>query len=190
MARRVCLMLLVVLGLMTIDQLGVSQANQPSQSNQSKTNALISTTLVINEIDYTMPGGENAEFVELKNVSASTINLSGYKVELVDGATPTVYQTITLPSFNLVAGDYYVICGNSGQVPNCDLDIAPNIGLIQNGPADAVGLRTPANVLIDTVSYAGNAAAPYTETTGSGILDDGLVVNESIGRIPDGVDTD
>jgi hypothetical protein len=60
----------------------------------------VSTTLVVNEIDYDQPGTDAAEFLELKNVSSSSIDLTGYSVELVNGNAggAVVYQTINLPS--------------------------------------------------------------------------------------------
>jgi hypothetical protein len=44
----------------------------------------VSTSLVINEIDYDQPGTDTAEFLELKNVSGSSIGLDDYSVELVN----------------------------------------------------------------------------------------------------------
>ncbi len=91
-----------------------------------------STTVVINEVDYDQPGTDTAEFLELKNVSAGTINLDPYSVQLVNGNAggAAVYRTINLPSVDLAAGDLYVICANAANTANCDLDApAPDIGL-------------------------------------------------------------
>ena len=87
-----------------------------------------STTLVINEVDYDQPATDTAEFLELKNVSASAIDLDPYSVELVNGngGGAVVYQTIDLPAVNLAAGDHYVICANAATTSNCDLDVAPD----------------------------------------------------------------
>src|SRR5262245_20593692 len=149
-----------------------------------------STTLVVNEIDYDQPGTDSAEFLELKNVSAETLNLDNYTVELVNGNAggAAVYQTIDLPNVSLAAGDYYVICANAANTPNCDLDVSPDTNLIQNGAPDAVGVRL-SGVLVDAVSYEGNTGAPYTEGSGDG-LNDPAQGSESISRCPDGADTD
>jgi hypothetical protein len=89
----------------------------------------VSTTLVINEIDYDQPSTDTAEFLELKNVSGIEINLDLYTVELINGtgggAAPYT-PLIDLPAVNLAAGDYYVICANAATVANCDLDVAPS----------------------------------------------------------------
>ncbi|HVF46334.1 MAG TPA: lamin tail domain-containing protein, partial [Pyrinomonadaceae bacterium] len=101
----------------------------------------VSITLVINEIDYDQVSTDHAEFIEIKNVSASSINLDLYDVVLVNGDSggAVIYRTIDLPNINLAAGDYYVVCG--GTVTNCDLDLTTNTDLIQNGSPDAIGLR-------------------------------------------------
>ena len=66
-----------------------------------------SDTLVINEVDYDQPGADTAEFLELKNVSSSAINLDPYTVQLVNGSGggAVIYQTVQLPDFSLAAGD-------------------------------------------------------------------------------------
>ena len=145
--------------------------------------------LVINEFDYDQPGNDPAEFVELKNSSTITANLSGFVLDLVDGDSTAVYQTIPLPDNNLLPGDYFVICDNPANVPNCDLDISPlNFG-IQNGAPDALAL-TFNDQIVDTVSYEGDTAAPYTEGTGIGFEDQGVEVDVGLSRFPDGLDTD
>ena len=130
--------------------------------------ALPSTTLVINEIDYDQPSTDTAEFLELKNVSTGTIDLDPYSVVLVNGngGGAAIYRTIDLPAVNLAAGDYYVICANAANTPNCDQDVAPDTDWAQNGAPDAIGLRD-GTTLVDAVSYEGNTGAPYTEGSGS-----------------------
>jgi predicted extracellular nuclease len=150
----------------------------------------VSTTLVINEIDYDQPSTDSAEFIELMNVSTAVVDLDDYTVELVNGNAggAVVYQTIQLPSVSLPAGDYFVLCADAAATPNCDLDVSPDTNLIQNGAPDAVGLRQ-GGVLVDAVSYEGDTGAPYTEGSGMGLEDPALGA-ASISRCPDGADTD
>jgi predicted extracellular nuclease len=150
-----------------------------------------SATLVVNEVDYDQPSTDAAEFLELKNVSASAIDLDPYTVELVNGNAggALLYQTIGLPAVSLAAGDYFVVCANAGTVANCDLDVAPDTNLIQNGAPDAIGLRL-GTALIDTVSYEGDSGAPYTEGSGLGLDDDPGLANKGLSRCPDGFDAD
>ena len=147
-------------------------------------------TLAINEIDYDQPGSDGAEFVEIKNTGSSAIDLGGFSLELVNGSNDSIYKTVSLPAVALAPGDYYVVCGNAANVLNCDLDVSPSSNLIQNGAPDAVALVQGA-IVIDTVSYEGDTAAPYTEGSGSGLVDSGSTGNDfkGISRLPDGFDS-
>ncbi|MFY9487111.1 MAG: lamin tail domain-containing protein [Solirubrobacterales bacterium] len=153
--------------------------------------AAVSTTLVINEVDYDQPSSDTAEFLEIKNVSASTINLDPYSVEFINGASGGAanYRSLDLPNFNLAVGDYYVICGDATKVTNCDLDTTPNTDLIQNGAPDALAIKT-GSTLVDIVSYEGNTAGGYVEGSGVGLIDDASSAIEGISRCADGNDTD
>jgi predicted extracellular nuclease len=144
--------------------------------------------LVINEIDYDQPGADSAEFVEIINTGNSAAELDGVSLVLVNGSNDTPYQTIALPAISLDSGNYFVICSNAATVANCDLDL---INSIQNGAPDAVALER-AGLVIDTVSYEGDVAAPYTEGSGAGLADSGSSGqdNKGISRFPDGSDTD
>jgi hypothetical protein len=149
-----------------------------------------STSLVINEVDYDQPSTDDAEFLELRNISGSAINLGPYAVELVNGNNggAVVYQTIDLPDVTLAAGDDYMVCANAATTANCDLDVLPDSNLIQNGAPDAIGLRL-GSTLVDALSYEGNSGAPYTEGSGVG-LEDTAAAAEGLSRCPDGSDTD
>jgi uncharacterized protein len=149
-----------------------------------------STTVVINEVDYDQASTDTAEFLELKNISSSAINLDSYVVELFNANLPAdpIYDTIDLPDVSLAAGDYFVVCANAATVVNCDLDDGPDTNFIQNGDPDAIGLRNGAS-LVDALSYGGSAPAPYTEGSGAG-LDDNPDGTNGLSRCPDGIDTD
>ena len=127
---------------------------------------LASTQVVINEIDYDQSGTDAAEFVEIKNVGAGSVDLSSFQLEFINGSTTAVYDTIAL-SGTLPAGDYFVVCANAATVANCDLDDSPDTNFIQNGAPDAVAI-TSGGAIVDTVSYEGDTGAPYTEGSGSG----------------------
>lgn len=187
-----CIAVLVSAAL-TLPYFSTTPRAQDFSGSRSGRTQLVSTTIVINEIDYDQIGVDSSEFLELKNISAAPINLDNYTVELVNGngGGAAIYDTIDLPNVNLAAGDYYVICANAATVVNCDLDDGPDTDFIQNGAPDAVGLRET-GVLIDAVSYEGNTGAPYTETAGATVAnaDSGTISFLSNSRFPDGVDTD
>ncbi len=148
-------------------------------------------SLVINEIDYDQPGTpDEAEFIEILNVSPVAIDLSVFSIELVNGSGggAAVYQTIVLPAVSLPAGDYFVICANGATVENCDFDVDPDTNLIQNGIPDAVAIMHAGEV-IDALSYEGLTAAPYNEGDGFS-LSDPAIFRQGLSRFPDGADTD
>jgi hypothetical protein len=158
--------------------------NTPGAPNQ----VVVAKTLVINEVDYDQPGTDTAEFIEIKNVGAAAVDLSAYEVVLVNGANNAVYLTIALPAVPLAAGDYFVVCANAANTPNCDLDVSPNTNLIQNGAPDAVAIVS-GGVVIDALSYEGDVPG-YVEGTGAGLNDSGANDHQGLSRFPDGVDTD
>ena len=151
------------------------------------------TDLVINEVDYDQDGTDAAEFIEIKNTGIGAVDLAGVKVQLINGSNSSVYATFILPSFSLAAGDYFVICGTGSSVPNCDHQVSPATNLIQNGAPDGVALLSPADVLLDAVTYEGDIVG-YTEGSGVGLEDNPNSIpaydNLSISRFPDGADTD
>ena len=151
----------------------------------------LSTTLVINEVDYDQPSTDTTEFLEIKNVSAAPIDLDPYEVVLVNGSSggAVIYDTIGLPPVSLAAGDFFIVCANATTVPNCDLDDGPDTNFIQNGDPDAVAIRLT-GVVVDTFSYGGVTGAPYTEGSGAGLDDDPGPASGSLGRCADGADTD
>ena len=143
--------------------------------------------LVVNEIDYDQSGVDSAEFIELMNVYTDTVNLDGYYVELINGSTSSVYDTINLPNMTLAPNDYFVICGDGGNVPNCDLVLPTTSDIIQNGAPDAVALRNGSDQLVDTVSYEGDTSSPYTE--GTGAAGDDSTAYLGLSRFVDGADS-
>jgi hypothetical protein len=152
--------------------------------------------LKINEVDYDQPGTNDAEFIEIYNPTDRTINLGGYAVELVNEVPvdQNIYETIFLPGVDLLPGDYYVICGDAANVFNCDLDVTPDVDLIDNSNPGAVALvfiprAGVLQTILDTVSYGGDVPG-YTE--GSGVIPGDNDVQDYFGisRFPNGVDTD
>ncbi|MCP3912131.1 MAG: hypothetical protein GY713_14375, partial [Actinomycetia bacterium] len=144
--------------------------------------------LVLNEIDYDQGATDGAEFIEIKNIGITTVNLNGYTLELVDdnGGTPLVYQTIALPNVGLAAGDYHVVCDTAADVPNCDQEAALGDDFIEDGDPDAVTLMQ-GSFTVDSVSYAGDVPG-RTEDTGAAD-DDGSEPFVGLSRFPDGTDT-
>ena len=151
-------------------------------------NACTAPKVVVNEVDYDQVGGDGAEYLELKNTSAGSVNLDPYVVELVNGAGGVVYGTFELPAVTLAGGDYYVICANAATVANCDLDVDPNTDRIQNGSPDGIRLLL-AGATVDALSYEGDTAGS-TEGTGTTAADSNTEAGIGLSRCADGADTD
>lgn len=147
--------------------------------------ALFVENLIINEVDYDQGVQDGTEFIEITNTGTSSANLDAYNIRLVNGENGSIYSTISLPDVDLPVGAYYVLCSNSAAVINCDQEIGV---LIQDGSPDAVALFL-VNLPVDTVSYEGNSPAPYTETSATEVIDDGVGI-QSISRYPNQIDTD
>lgn len=142
--------------------------------------------LVVNEIDYDNEAIDEAEFIEIKNISGNPIPLSYFEIIPVNGTGPVIYRTIGLPQADLNDEDYFVVCGHAGNVPNCDLDMNMD-GIILNDAPNAVAIQLESEI-IDTVSYGGDTAG-YTETAGTAATDNSSNANRGLSRYPDGTDS-
>ncbi len=156
---------------------------------------LFAQTFVINEIDYDQSGTDNAEFIEIKNISSGPISLSGHYLLLISGggSFPTVYDSIALPGTTVAAGGYFVVCGDSANVPNCDFLSGTTTHFIQNGGTgttgpDAVSIHNANKTRLDVVSYEGSLTG-HVEVSGNLLLDNPNNLLSGISRIPDGTDT-
>lgn len=149
--------------------------------------------IVINEVDYDQVGTDNAEYIEIKNIGTTDFPMEFVRVELVNGSGSgaAVYLTIENPAWPpLAPGGYFVICGNDALTVNCDHPATPATNLIQNGPQDAIALIfIPTGEILDALSYEGSLLG-YVEGTGTSVGDSNTQDGVSLGRFPDGVDTD
>jgi len=118
--------------------------------------------LVINEVDYDQAvNPDGAEFIEIYNPSAASIQLANLQVLLVNGSNGTVYATINLADAgaSLGAGKYLVIAGPNITAGAGALMLNPGwtTDEIQNGPPDGIALINNAtHTLIDALSYEGS----------------------------------
>jgi hypothetical protein len=154
--------------------------------------------LVINEIDYDMPGpGDSAEFVELYNASNGAIDLTGMTVVLINGNGGAAYTTVSLTPAGTVGPGEYVVVGSAATIAGLPatvktVQMTGTTDLIQNGAPDAVILVDAMGATIDALSYEGstvvNAVAVQEGTASTAALTDPGA--GSICRIPNGADTD
>jgi hypothetical protein len=152
----------------------------------------VGVSLIINEVDYDQPSIDTAEFIEIYNFGTSSVNMNTAILVLVNGSTSMPYDTIFFPSAVVASGDYYVICGSGGNVPNCDFMLPGTSDIIQNGSPDAILLYDIAeSVILDRLSYEGDVPA-MTEGAGvpTNMADNNNDNMVSLSRVPNGSDTD
>ncbi len=150
--------------------------------------------IVINEIDYDDPGDDDQSFIELKNVSDRTVDLSKLEIVGLNNGT-TVYFTYTLEANMLAPGEYWVLgtTDDSTSVADSIDETMTGVNSIQNGPNDGVYIRLASSpsVIIDSTSYEGDGAHPSGSLdSGNAGTDSSTGDNRSLSRVPDGVDTD
>ncbi len=139
---------------------------------------------LLNEVLYDPPGADGgAEFVELLNTGAVTLDLAGLRLEFANGAAAPVWERRWEGAVgdSLAPGARWLIA-DSGWTGT----IVPNVLIslrLQNGP-DSVRLRR-GNTVLDLLGYGDLTDPSVFETAphpGAAAA--------SLGRRPDGVDSD
>ena len=142
--------------------------------------------LVINEVDYSQPGADTAEFIEIANGGNTPAPLLNVTLELVNGSNGSTYSryelvnaaTVLAPGEVIVVGAESVLSALPAEVGRLQLRDA-----IQNGP-DGVRISHSSIGVIDELGYG------LELSEGSASVEDADVdgVSNSIGRC--GADTD
>ncbi len=141
--------------------------------------------VVINEVLYD-PDSTDAdhEWIELYNAGNASTRLDGWSVET---ATSAWGEDFVFPSgLELAPGDFLVV-GGSG-VPEAD-QVAEDLSLGNGTRADGVRIVDCEGGVVDTVLYGDTLGDPITGDAGSTEVVTGVDSAMSIGRYPDGTDT-
>jgi hypothetical protein len=155
--------------------------------------------VAINEIDYQNPGSDSTEWVELVGVAGT--DLSGWTLELVNGANGLAYNTVALSGS--IPNDFTSDWGGDGGffvVGAFDATTAASFGSpdltpagwssneIQNGGDDIIRLYDGLGTLIDEIEYDDSdgisvtgGSEPYSGYDGAGTGGD-ITSYSSIGR--------
>ena len=152
--------------------------------------------IILNEIDYDNPGIDMESFIELKNASEKSINLSFLEIMGFNSNTPETpeYFSYQLGS-QLLAPDEYWVLGtrdDSSSVTAFLDETMHGVRSLQNGPDDGIFLRLRdiPGMIIDSVSYEGEGGHPEgSPDSGDAGSDSTAEVGISLSRLPDGRDT-
>ena len=141
--------------------------------------------VVIGEVDADQVSTDVAEFVELYDGGAGNTSLNDLALVFFDGADDASYLAFDLDGQSTNANGYFVLCGNSANVVNCDLDISPNTNLIDNGAAAVAlyeddGANFPSDTPLTTVSLLD--ALVYGTNDAEDAEDAGLLVLLNAGQ--------
>ena len=91
----------------------------------------------------------NNEWIELRNISSTTFNLSGWRIGDATG------QSGTMPSYNLLPDSFVIVCTASAVAamsvygPTISVTSFPSL----DNTGDVIYLRSPQNRIIHSVSY-------------------------------------
>ena len=160
--------------------------------------------LVINEVDYDVPGKDTSEFVELYNPTACDMPIAGISLILVNGSNMAEYRRIALSDagVDVVPADSYLLVrgdalAHATSVPEVVMSLAN--GFIQNGPDGMALFDENTQTILDAFCYE----SPMTEVWFDDVdnafslvegdlnpeLSDADAEGVSLGRIPNGADS-
>jgi hypothetical protein len=150
-----------------------------------------SAGVVINEfLPNPASTDDGLEWVELLNVGTTSINLSGWTFER---ATSTTWSTrYTFSSYTLQVGERLVLGGELVSGADLNLPAGSFLAMGQGSSSgDAIQLVGSGGALVDTVVYGPNNSDGFLDDTGAVAtsIAPSPGDDESIGRLPDGSDT-
>jgi len=150
--------------------------------------------VVINEVDYDQPGADSAEFIELYNASASAVDLSVIRLEIINGANPSSPANsfeLSEVAPSLASGAFLVLANPGVTVAAGALRAEIPLNFIQNGSPDGVRLiHTGTGAVIDALSYEGTIPE-CAEGEGLSLeASDSSTEEGSVARCVDGADSD
>jgi hypothetical protein len=143
--------------------------------------------LVINELDINQPGEDTAEFIELYNASGGALDLSDYRLELINGSNNAQYNSFDLGMFGTLAAGQFFVLANAGVSVDAGAlsGILPANGLQNGSPDGAKVVRISTGEVVDGLSYGGNMDGITEGNSTEAESGDG-----SLARCIDGADSD
>lgn len=119
------------------------------------------STIFINEFHYDNASTDAGEFIEIAGPAGT--NLTGWRIELYNGATGAQYDTDPLVG---------TIPSQQGGYGTASISYAVNG--IQNGNPDGIALINPSNTVVQFLCYGGTFNATNSTASGLGCTDIGV----------------
>ncbi|MEW6555867.1 MAG: lamin tail domain-containing protein [Elusimicrobiota bacterium] len=144
--------------------------------------------VVINEFVYDPSGtDEGNEWLELYNLSASTINLAGWRIEKTnntDWSAPK--ELLSIPSGTISPNGYFLL-GQQDTIQYVTVDSTYSVSAtMYNSATCGIRLKHSNGDVMDTVGYEGYESDPLAE---GGSAAPESASGSSLTRSPDGIDT-
>jgi Lamin Tail Domain/Collagen triple helix repeat (20 copies) len=146
-----------------------------------------SASLAVNEFRTGTAAAATDEFVEIVNSGTAPADVGGYRVVYRSATGTTDIVLATIPEGTTISADGYYLLGGSGYTG----PVAANQTFSQALAASAggLGLRDPADTLVDSVGYGSTAANGFVEGTPAPAPPAADPPGNSAARSPDGRDT-
>ncbi|XP_041469734.1 uncharacterized protein LOC121419367 [Lytechinus variegatus] len=129
----------------------------PKEKNDCK-NRIVSSPIIINELNALNRGEDTTEYVELYNKANVSVSLDEYTLVLYSGTTDRMYGVVALANFSIEPLGYFLI-GSENVVPRPQKVIGHALGvnILQNGVA-AVALYNGNNSHLSAGSNVTNTS--------------------------------
>ena len=142
----------------------------------------------VNEVMTGIAGAAANEFVELVNAGTEAVDASGYRVVYRSAAGTSDTLLGTLPAGTILASGAHYLLGGSGYTGPVPADQSFATGMAST--VGGVGVRNADGTLLDSVGYGATAANGLVEGQPATAPPATASPGSSIGRMPDGADTD
>jgi uncharacterized protein len=119
-------------------------------SSFPRSSRVVSSTIVISEFRTRGSNGGNDEFIELYNLSASPVNIGGWKIRGSSGTSGTGNRVTIASGVTLQAGCHYLVT-NSGYSGGAPGDQNYGTGISDNG---GIALTKPDGTIMDQVGLS------------------------------------
>jgi Lamin Tail Domain/Collagen triple helix repeat (20 copies) len=141
----------------------------------------------VNEVMTGATGAAANEFVELVNAGSEPADVGGYRVVYRSAAGTSDTLLATLPAGTILAPGAHYLLGGGAYAGSVAADQSFATGLAAT--AGGIGVRLADGTLLDSVGYGATAANGLVEGRPAAAPPTTASPGSSIGRIPDGADT-